>query len=202
MKAPKALLLIDLQNDFCESGSLAVPMANTVIPIANELQLQFDIIIATKDWHPADHMSFAVNHQHKKVGDVIDYQGLEQVLWPTHCIQHTQGAEFHPDLKTEKIQQVIYKGTDKNIDSYSAFFDNAHLKKTDLEDWLRSRHINEIYIIGLATDYCVKYSCLDAVMLGFKTYLIQKGCKGVDLKKGDVDRALIEMIAAGVSLLD
>src|SRR3990167_5139827 len=130
-----ALIMIDLQNDFCLGGSLAVPDGDRVIPLANELQKQFDLVIATKDWHPRDHTSFADNHSSQDVVDLITIDTLSQVLWPVHCVQETHGAEFHPALDTSRIKKIIYKGTDKNIDSYSAFFDNAHQRATGLADY-------------------------------------------------------------------
>ncbi len=197
-----ALIMVDLQNDFCKGGSLEVPDGDAVIPLANQLQAKFDVIVATKDWHPKDHMSFASNHSEKKVGDVINVNGLEQILWPDHCVQETHGAELHPLLNTFKIQKFFLKGTDKTVDSYSAFFDNAHLRTTGLADYLLQQKINDIYIMGLATDYCVRFSCLDAAHLGFKTYIIQEACRGVELNPGDVKNALNEMRAEGVTILE
>lgn len=201
MHHKKALILVDLQNDFCEGGPLAVPDADTVIPLANQLQHHFDIVIATKDWHPANHTSFATNHPGKKIGDIIQINDLDQILWPTHCVQHSPGAEFHPALDTSLIQKIFYKGTNINIDSYSAFFDNAHLYSTKLADYLQDLSIQTIYIMGLATDYCVKYTCLDAVSLGFNTYLIADACRGVELKKGDIQQALDEMQTHKVKII-
>lgn len=195
-----ALILVDLQNDFCKDGCLAVPDANAVIPLANELQELFDIIVATKDWHPPTHVSFASNHAGKKIGDTVCLHGFSQVLWPDHCVQNSKGSEFHPDLNTKKIQQVFLKGTDRFIDSYSAFFDNEHFRHTGLHDWLVERNVTDVYIAGLATDYCVKYSSLDALKLNFKVHMIEDACRGVELKPGDVARAWREMIEQGVVL--
>ncbi|HEX2549134.1 MAG TPA: bifunctional nicotinamidase/pyrazinamidase [Gammaproteobacteria bacterium] len=201
MKEAKALIMVDLQNDFCRGGSLEVPDANAVIPHANELQNYFDEVIASKDWHPKDHMSFASNHPGKKVNDILEIDGIKQILWPDHCVQNTKGADFHPDLFTQKISKIIYKGTDKHIDSYSAFFDNAHLRETDLKDYLHAKNIKKLYFMGLATDYCVKYSCLDAVDLGFETYFIEDACRGVELVFGDVALAIEAMKAKGVKVI-
>ncbi len=195
-----ALIMVDLQNDFCKGGSLAVPDGDAVIPLANQLQPYFDCVIATQDWHPKDHMSFASNHSGKKVGDVMTVHGISQVLWPDHCIQHSSGAAFHPDLKTTTIQRIFHKGTDRFVDSYSAFFDNEHLHHTGLEKYLVEKNITDLYIMGLATDYCVKYSCLDAARLNFKTHVIQDACRGVELKPGDVAAALNEIQQLGVHL--
>lgn len=201
MADKKALLMVDLQNDFCRNGSLEVPDANTIIPHANSLQQNFECVIASKDWHPEDHLSFAANHPGKKVNDILEIDGIQQILWPVHCVQNTPGAEFHPDLKTDKISKIVYKGTNKQIDSYSAFFDNAHLRKTDLQDYLEKQNIQTIYVMGLATDYCVKYTCIDAMHLGFKTYIIEDACRGVELVAGDIVRAIDEMRAAGVQVV-
>jgi len=197
----KALIMIDLQNDFCPGGSLAVPEGDQVIPLANALQPQFDWVIATQDWHPKAHTSFASNHPGHKVGEVVMVEGLPQILWPNHCVQHTQGAEFHPQLDTHKITKIFQKGINKHIDSYSAFFDNAHQRSTGLNDFLREKGIEEVYMIGLATDYCVKYSVLDAVQLGFHVYVIEDACRGVELKSGDSMRAIEEMKIAGAKMI-
>lgn len=200
-KTKTALIMVDLQNDFCQGGSLAVPRGDEVISLANQLQSLFDVVIATKDWHPADHMSFAANHPGRQVGDVIIENNLQQILWPTHCVQDTKGAELHPKLDTSHIQKYFLKGIDKTVDSYSAFFDNAHVRSTGLADYLLAQDISEIYIMGLATDYCVRFSCLDAVHLGFNTHIIEDACRGVELKPGDVKSALQEISDEGVKIL-
>ena len=191
------LLLIDIQNDFCEGGALAVPHASEIIPIVNQLQAYFDCIIATQDWHPEDHISFASHHPGHAVGTQIPLDTILQTLWPDHCIQHSEGAALHPDLKTDQLHH-IYKGTDPHIDSYSAFFDNAHQRSTGLQDYLHQNQIKNIYIAGLATDYCVKYSALDAAALGFNVYVIEDACRGIDLTVGDIEKAYNEMQKAGV----
>lgn len=197
----KALIIVDLQNDFCAGGSLAVPGGDEVVPIANQLQGQFELIIATQDWHPYDHVSFAANHEGSAVGDVVMVDDIPQVLWPVHCVQGTKGAEFHPDFDTRHVKKIFHKGTNSKVDSYSAFYDNEHLRATGLTDYLHSEGVTEVYLIGLATDYCVKYSALDAVHDGFKVYVMTEGCRGVELNAGDINRALEEMQAAGVVLL-
>jgi nicotinamidase/pyrazinamidase len=196
----KALILVDIQNDFLPGGSLEVPRGDEVIPVANRLMVSFDLVVATQDWHPPDHESFATNHAGRAPGEVIDLHGLEQVLWPPHCIQHSLGAELAPGLETSRIDRVFRKGTDREIDSYSGFFDNGHRKATGLEDYLRERRAEQVFIVGLATDYCVRYTALDSVRLGFRTSVIEEGCRGVELKPGDVQRALEEMQRAGVSI--
>ena len=194
----KALILVDLQNDFCPGGALAVSEGDEVIPVANSLQPKFELVVATQDWHPADHGSFATNHEGTKPGDVIDLDGLEQVLWPTHCVQGTPGAELHPELDRDRIARVFQKGTDPAVDSYSGFFDNGLRRATGLGDYLKEKGVAEVHVCGLATDYCVKFTALDAVRLGFKTFLIEDACRGVDLKPGDVGKAVAEMRGAGV----
>ena len=200
----KALILVDLQNDFCWGGTLAVEGGNDVIPIANQLMDKFDWVVATKDWHPANHGSFAGTHYERwrKPGDVIDLNGLQQVLWPIHCVQETFGSEFVNELNDEKINHITYKGTDVGIDSYSGFFDNGRRKATDLNDFLQSKNVTEVYVLGLATDYCVKFTAMDAVSLGYKTHLVLEACRGVNLTEGDVDKAVQEMKNVGVIVIE
>lgn len=197
----RCLLLVDLQNDFLPGGALPVPEGDAVLPVINRIQPRFDLVVATQDWHPPDHLSFAANHPGRRVGEVIELDGLPQVLWPVHCVQFTPGAELAPGLDTRRIVHVVRKGTDPRIDSYSGFFDNGHRRSTGLADFLRQQQVRELYVAGLATDYCVRATALDAVQLGFPTYLITDACRGVNLKPGDVDRALEEMARAGVRLV-
>jgi nicotinamidase/pyrazinamidase len=196
-----ALIVVDLQNDFLPGGALPVPQGDEVIPLANELQRRFELVLATQDWHPPDHGSFAANHPGKKPGDRIILDGIEQILWPVHCIQNTHGAEFAPSFETSRIAHVFHKGTERNIDSYSTFFDNAHRRTTGLGDYLKERSIEDIYLLGLALDYCVKYSTLDARQLGLNTHVIVDGCRGIELEPGDIGRALDEMKRVGAVLL-
>ena len=196
-----ALILVDLQNDFLPGGALAVPHGDEVIPLAGQLQRQFDLVLATKDWHPPDHGSFAPNHPGKKPGDRVILDGIEQILWPVHCVQNTHGAEFAAAFDTSRVADVFHKGTDPMIDSYSTFFDNAHRRHTGLARYLEKRGIKDIYLMGLALDYCVKYSALDARHLGLNTHVILDGCRGIELEPGDIDRALDEMKGAGAILL-
>jgi len=193
----RALIVVDIQNDFLPGGALAVPGGDQVIPVVNRLIPRFDLVVATQDWHPADHGSFAANHPGAKPGDVISLDGLEQVLWPVHCVQDTPGAAFHRDLETARIERVFHKGTDPRIDSYSGFFDNGHRKATGLGDYLTGKGAREIVIVGLATDYCVKFSTLDARRLGFEVTVVEDACRGVNLRPGDVARALEAMRQAG-----
>jgi nicotinamidase/pyrazinamidase len=193
-----ALIIVDVQNDFVPGGALAVPGGDAVVPLINCLQPRFDLVIATQDWHPPDHGSFAANHPGRNVHDVIDLHGLRQVLWPVHCVQNTGGAKFGASLDTRRIDRVFQKGTDPGIDSYSGFFDNAHRKSTGLADYLKGKSVEEVFICGLATDYCVKFSALDARQLGFRTTVIEDACRGVNVEPDDVRHALREMREAGV----
>lgn len=197
----KALLLIDLQIDFCPGGALEVKEGDQVIPIANALMEQFDLVVATQDWHPADHGSFAANHPWRRPGQVIDLYGLQQVLWPIHCVQDSFGAQFHPQLNQAGITKVFVKGTDPEIDSYSGFFDNGHRKATGMGEYLKEQGVTEVFVLGLATDYCVKFTALDALGLGFDTHLIVDASRGVNLQEGDVDRAVEEMQQKGIKVI-
>ncbi len=197
----KALILVDLQNDFIEDGALEVPNGGEVVEVANSIQSKFDMVVATQDWHPINHSSFAVNHPGQIPGDTIMLNNLSQILWPVHCVQNTQGAAFIPSLKTELINKIFYKGTDVQIDSYSGFFDNGHQKATGLGDYLKEKKVTDVYILGLATDYCVKFTAMDAQNLGFNTYLIEDGCRGVELNPGDIAASLKKMVAIGIKCL-
>jgi nicotinamidase/pyrazinamidase len=193
-----ALILVDIQNDFLPGGALGVPNGDEVIPVANCIAPRFDLVVATQDWHPPDHGSFAANHPGKQPGDVVDLNGIEQILWPVHCVQDTPGAAFAGALDTSRVARVFQKGTDPAIDSYSTFFDNARRKATGLGDYLNERGVRDVYILGLATDYCVKFSALDAVELGFGTHVIADGCRAVNLEAQDEANAMAEMKRAGV----
>jgi nicotinamidase/pyrazinamidase len=197
----KALLLIDLQNDFLPGGALAVQRGDEVLAPANGLQAGFELIVATQDWHPKNHVSFAANHPDKHPGDVIEVDGLRQVLWPIHCVAETPGAAFSPKLNTTRIARVFRKGTDPLVDSYSGFFDNGHRRGTGLAEFLRERNATEVYVLGLATDYCVKFTALDARLLGLRTFLVADACRGVDRTPGDVTAAIAEMRRAGVEIV-
>ena len=197
----KALILVDLQNDFLDGGALAVPDGDAVIPIANKLQVVFPLVVATQDWHPANHGSFAANHPSKKVFDQIDLNGLTQTLWPAHCIQNTPGAAFPAGLNQDRIANVFQKGTDAGIDSYSGLFDNGHRKSTGLGEWLKQKGVTEVFVCGLATDYCVKFTALDAVQFGFKTFLVEDASRGVNLRPDDVKNAIADMNRAGVVIV-
>lgn len=194
----KSLILVDIQNDFLPGGALAVPNGDEIIPAVNRLQSVFPLVVATQDWHPANHGSFAANHSGKKPFEQIELNGLPQTLWPVHCVQGTKGAELAPGLHRKRISRIFQKGTDPDVDSYSGFFDNGHRHATGLAKWFKSRGVNEVYICGLATDYCVKFTALDAVGAGFKTHLIEDASRGVNLRPDDVKDAIAEMKRAGV----
>lgn len=197
----QALIIVDLQNDFMPGGALPVPNGDDVVSIANRVMSRFELVVASQDWHPPRHSSFASQHPGHKPGDVIQLDGTEQVLWPDHCIQETAGAAFHRDLNTGGINKVFQKGVDPAIDSYSTFFDNAHLRSTGLADFLRARRVDEVCLLGLATDYCVKFSVLDAITEDFRANVIEDGCRGIDLQPGGVSRAFEEMRDAGARIL-
>jgi nicotinamidase/pyrazinamidase len=197
----RALILVDIQNDFIPGGALAVPEGDRIVPLASALQQKFQIIVATQDWHPRDHGSFAANHPGRKPGDVIELNGLPQVLWPVHCVQETSGAAFVPVLDVSRITQVFRKGTDPAIDSYSGFFDNGHRKSTGMGDWLKARGVSDLFVCGLATDYCVKFTALDGRGLGFNVSLVEDACRGVNLKPDDSAHAIDAMKDAGVRII-
>lgn len=194
----KALLLIDIQNDFLPGGALAVPDGDAVIEVANQVQSAFPLVVATQDWHPPDHGSFAASHPGKEPGDVIELAGRSQVLWPTHCVQQSPGAEFAPTLDLSRVRRVFQKGLDASVDSYSGFFDNGQLRSTGLGEYLSDSGVRDVAVLGLATDFCVKFTALDARRLGFRTTVLTRGCRGVNLSPGDAERAVQEMIRAGV----
>lgn len=200
----EALLLIDLQNDFCKGGALEVKEGDAVISVANSLLKKFKnddtLVIATKDWHPITHKSFASN-SNGKIGEIGILNGLPQVWWPNHCVQNTFGSEFHPELNSNLIDKTIFKGTNEEIDSYSGFFDNGKLKKTELDTILKVNNVDTLYIMGLATDYCVKFSVLDALELGYKVYLIEDGCRGVNLTPTDSATSIKEMEDRGAIII-
>ncbi|HEU0208188.1 MAG TPA: bifunctional nicotinamidase/pyrazinamidase [Candidatus Udaeobacter sp.] len=196
------LIVVDVQNDFLPGGALPVPHGDEIIPIVNDLQQQFELVVATKDWHPRDHSSFATNHPRKKPGDRVIVDDIEQILWPVHCIQNTHGAEFASSFNTSRVAHVFHKGVDPMIDSYSTFFDNAHRRHTGLAHYLEKRGVKDIYLVGLALDYCVKYSTLDARQLGLNTHVILDGCRGIELEPGDIDRAVDEMQRVGAVFVE
>jgi len=192
-----ALLLVDIQNDFMPFGALPVARGDDVVSVANRLAAGFDIVVATQDWHPRDHGSFASNYPGAAPGDVVDLGGVAQVLWPDHCVQGSPGASFHSALDVARIADVVRKGTDPTIDSYSGFFDNGHRKDTGMHELLSRRRVTDLVIAGLATDYCVLYTALDARDLGYGVTIVSDGVRAVDLQPGDGDAALRRMAEAG-----
>jgi nicotinamidase/pyrazinamidase len=201
VKPVTALILADIQNDFLPGGALAVTEGDSVVPVANRIQDRFDFVVATQDWHPPNHLSFAANHPGKQIYDEVMLNGLRQTLWPVHCVQNSFGAELAPGLNRQRIGKVFPKGVDPEIDSYSGFFDNGHRRATGLGDWLKAKKVTEVSVCGLTTDYCVKATALDAAKLGFHVRLIEDACRGVNLKPGDVERAIDEMRPAGVQVI-
>ncbi|PRP93567.1 bifunctional nicotinamidase/pyrazinamidase [Enhygromyxa salina] len=205
-KPKRALIIVDLQPDFLPGGPLGVSGGDEIIPTVIELMSRFEIVVATQDWHPPDHGSFAANHPGRSPGEVIDLDGLQQVLWPVHCVQASDGAELVPELRAlppgAKLDAVFRKGTDSQIDSYSGFFDNGHRKPTGLAQWLAERGVGSVAVCGLALDYCVKFTALDALELGLETTLIRDATRAVNLQPGDDERAMQAIAAAGGKLID
>jgi nicotinamidase/pyrazinamidase len=197
----KALILVDIQTDFLPGGALAVPDGDAIIPVVNRLQIKFPLVVATQDWHPVNHGSFAANHPGKNVFEQIDLNGLPQTLWPVHCVQGTPGAELATGLLRERIAKIFPKGTDAGIDSYSGLNDNGHRKSTGLGEWLKAKGVTEVFVCGLATDYCVKFTALDAAQMGFKTFFIEDASRGVNLQPNDVANAVAEMNRAGIEVI-
>ena len=196
-----ALVVIDLQNDFCPGGALAVAGGDDIVPIVNRMIAENENVVLTQDWHPAGHSSFASTHDGRKPFETIDMPYGPQTLWPDHCVQGTKGAQFHPDLVWTRAEIIIRKGFRKTIDSYSAFFENDHKTPTGLGGYLRERNIGSITLVGLATDFCVAYSAIDARKLGIEVTVELDACRGIDLG-GSIATMTSEMRAAGVKLLD
>ena len=194
-----ALLLIDIQNDFVPGGALAVAGGADIIPLLNELQPRFDLVVATQDWHPARHGSFASQHPGRAVFSQTELNGLPQTLWPDHCVQNTPGAELHPALDTARVEAIFRKGTDPEIDSYSGFYDNGHRKSTGLADYLRGRSVRQVYVAGLAADYCVCFSAQDAQAAGFETFFIEDATRAIDAAGWAAARA--DLLRRGVQLV-
>ena len=194
-----ALVVIDVQNDFCPGGALEVPDGDAVVEKINRLADKFRVKVFTQDWHPADHASFAANHAGKQPFETVDLSYGTQVLWPPHCVQGTQGAEFHAGLKTSEADVIVRKGFRAGIDSYSAFFENDRETPTGLDGYVRSRGVEKIFCAGLATDFCVRYSAVDAARLGFEVVLIEDACRAIDLD-GSLGAAMKEMRELGVAI--
>jgi len=197
----RALILVDLQNDFMPGGPLGVDDGDAVVAVANALMPRFDLVVATQDWHPAGHESFASAHPGRAPGEQINLHGLSQILWPDHCVQGTHGAAFVEPLERGAIDAVFRKGADPQVDSYSAFFDNGRRRDTGLTAWLRERRVGEVYVLGLATDYCVKWTALDAAKQGLSTRVVRDGVRAVNLEPEDGAKAQLEMADAGVQFV-
>jgi len=195
-----ALLVIDVQNDFCPAGALAVVGGNEIIPHINEEMAKYDCVVLTQDWHPKGHSSFATSHEGKNPLELIKMPYGDQVLWPDHCVQGSKGAEFHPDLNIEQANAIIRKGSNPFIDSYSAFFENDRKTPTGLDGYFKSLEIENINLVGLATDFCVNYSAQDAANLGYKVSILEKMCRAIDLN-GSLAAAKSEMQDRGVEFI-
>lgn len=194
----KALIIVDVQNDFLPGGALAVPEGDEVIPYINSIQDKYDLVVATQDWHPANHGSFAANHQGRKPGDEIDLNGLGQILWPVHCVQDSFGAELASALNKALISKTFTKGEDPEIDSYSGLFDNGKRRSTGLGEYLKGREVTHVDVVGLAADYCVKFTALDAHEFGFTTCVLKEGTRAVNLSPDDFDSTITELQKQGV----
>jgi nicotinamidase/pyrazinamidase len=197
----KAFIVVDVQNDFCPGGSLAVSDGDRVVPVINERRKAFELTVFTQDWHPPDHTSFASNNPGTAPGQVIALDGMEQVMWPDHCVQRSKGAQFHADLDVRSGDPVFHKGELSEVDSYSGFLDNDRRHETGLRQYLQDKGVDEVYVAGLATDYCVKFTVLDALRFGFKTRVYRAGCRAVNLHPDDEKKAYREMEQAGAVLL-
>ena len=191
------LLVIDVQNDFCTGGALAVPDGEAVVPMVNRLMPRFPVVVLTQDWHPAGHRSFASSHAGRKPFETIELDCGEQVLWPDHCVQGTAGARFHPELDLDRAALLVRKGSDPEIDSYSALYENDKRTPTGLAGWLRERQVGALFLVGLATDFCVRYSALDARHAGFEVSVVEEAVRGIDLE-GSVAATWAELDRAGV----
>ncbi|RPJ09563.1 MAG: bifunctional nicotinamidase/pyrazinamidase [Spirochaetaceae bacterium] len=203
MKAERdsALIIIDVQNDFCPNGSLAVASGDAVIPVINRIAPLFALVIATQDWHPESHISFAVNHKGKKPFDTALVAGQVQVLWPVHCVAGTLGADFHPALDRVPVSLIVHKGLRPEMDSYSAFFENDKKTSTGLDGFLQGLGVKSLYLTGLATDYCVLYTALDALALGYEVKIVSDAVRGVDVPAGSAAKALETMQVKGAKLV-
>ena len=194
-----ALILVDIQNDFMPGGRLAVPEGNVIVPLVNGLQASFGLIVATQDWHPQGHKSFASNHPGTQPFQMIDLRGIEQVLWPDHCVQGSEGAAFHPGLEMQKVEAIFRKGTDPEIDSYSGFYDNGARKSTGLAGYLRDRKVRKVFVCGLAADYCVAFTARDAVRENFDTFVISDATRPIDA--AGMQRAFDEILGVGGQII-
>lgn len=200
MKKNQALVVVDVQNDFLETGALPVPVASEVIPVINKIAPLFETVVLTQDWHPKNHISFASQHEGGRLYELVDVPYGKQVLWPDHCVQETEGAKLAPGLDAGKCTLNIKKGTNPELDSYSAFIEADRSTLTGLAEQLKARGVDEVFVCGLATDFCVYWSALDAVKLGFKTNLVEDACRGINID-GSIQKAFEDMKANGIHIL-
>jgi nicotinamidase/pyrazinamidase len=201
-KSKKALIVIDVQNDFCLGGTLAVNYGDKIVPVINSIMDKFNVIIGTQDWHPQTHVSFASNHKGKNVYDQIDADGIMQTLWPDHCVQGTRGADFHKNINNNKFNCIIRKGANPKIDSYSAFLDNDKKTATGLHGYLDAHDVKDVYLCGLATDYCVYFSAMDSIKYGFDTFVLLDACRGIDVPEGNINSCVKEMTGKGIKVIN
>jgi len=197
-----SLLIIDVQNDFCPGGRLQVAQGDMVVPVINKIAGRFLNVVATQDWHPRNHVSFASNHEKKTPFDSVIVNGIERVLWPDHCIQGTDGADLHPGLDQRNIDLILRKGTRPGLDSYSAFFENDKKTATGLSSYLKGLGIEKVFVCGLAADICVYYSAMDSVKLGFTTFFVADASRGVDIPEGNIEKTEREMEHAGINIIN
>ncbi|MBP7734575.1 MAG: bifunctional nicotinamidase/pyrazinamidase [Spirochaetes bacterium] len=202
MTTRDVLIVTDVQNDFCPGGALAVGEGDRIVPVINGIIDRFHRIVATQDWHPKHHMSFASNHPGKKPYDQVELGGIPQTLWPDHCVAGTAGAGFHPGLNPDRFDVIVRKGTNPAVDSYSAFLENDKKTRTGLDGYLKSINAGRVFFCGLATDYCVFYSAMDAASFGFDTLVILDACRGIDVPAGSIDRSIGEMKSRGIRLIE
>lgn len=195
----KTLIIVDAQNDFMPGGALEVREGDRIVPVINKIIPKFELVLATQDWHPAEHKSFAINHPNRKEFEIIDLNGIEQKLWPPHCIQGTPGADFHPDLQLNSVEAIFRSAMDVEVDSYSGFYDNAHLKSTGLAGFLREKEADDLYFCGLAADICVYYTIKDALAEGFKATLIEDAT--VPLIQEDYEKVRKDILARGGKII-
>ncbi len=196
----KTLIITDVQQDFLPGGALGVPKGDEIISVINGFIPYFERVVATKDWHPPEHVSFASKHG-KRVGEFIQVQGGAQILWPDHCVQDSAGSEIASGLNQSRIEAIFHKGIDLHVDSYSAFFDHSRQRSTGLEEYLRAEKLNHLYFVGLATDYCVLYSVLDALDLGFEVTVIRDACRAINLDPEDEEKSLSRMAEKGAKIV-
>lgn len=202
IRSDDALLIVDVQNDFCPDGALEVPEGDAVVPVINRIVGKFSVVVPTQDWHPEGHISFAGKHPGKNPHEVIRIEGLEQVLWPDHCVRGTPGADFHPELDAAAFHFILRKGTRPKMDSYSAFLENDKKTPTGLAGLLKELGVKRVFIAGLATDYCVLYSSRDALAAGFQVVVLEDACRGVDVPPENIKKALEEMRGLGIRILN